>query len=253
MTRAQQTISVFLLVSSLYLALYLGLVPLNETIQDEIVPVLPFYGLICVACFLGARLGWNIMTFNDVPEAYASLQKEIDQAKAELRKAKIDVDWVFEAFFFSFPFTYSASVPQYRNRREYVQILIQSWTCICENWWGNTLLFCWTWCVFVKYSNLVRFSVRYIIHWHWIQRLGGIYYGQISSRLKGILCFIWTFSESLPLGVVQGRGRKKKKKGEMTTGLMHVCAFHLWFLLRQLDIAEYVSQRIPPQKAPHLK
>jgi len=112
MTRAQQTISVFLLVSSLYLALYLGLVPLNETIQDEIVPVLPFYGLICVACFLGARLGWNIMTFNDVPEAYASLQKEIDQAKAELRKAKIDVDWVFEAFFF---LSRSLTVLPFRN------------------------------------------------------------------------------------------------------------------------------------------
>jgi dolichyl-phosphate mannosyltransferase polypeptide 3 len=63
MTRAQQTVSVLLLVSSvcprrrttilldhlaadhsrslyqLYLALYLGLVPLNETIQTEVVPV----------------------------------------------------------------------------------------------------------------------------------------------------------------------------------------------------------------------
>ncbi|KAL1963276.1 hypothetical protein VTN77DRAFT_8499 [Rasamsonia byssochlamydoides] len=92
MTRAQQTVSVLLLVSSLYLALYLGLVPLNETIQTEIVPVLPFYALISFACFLLARLGWMIMTFNDVPEAHESLQREIETAKAELRRNKIDVD-----------------------------------------------------------------------------------------------------------------------------------------------------------------
>ncbi|GAM33288.1 hypothetical protein TCE0_003r00081 [Talaromyces pinophilus] len=76
----------------LYLALYLGLVPINETVQTEIVPVLPFYALIVLACFLGARLGYMILTFNDVPHEYESLQKEIEQAKIELRKANVDVD-----------------------------------------------------------------------------------------------------------------------------------------------------------------
>jgi len=92
MTRAQQTISVLLLVSSLYLALYLGLVPLNETVQSEIVPVIPFYAVISFACYLLARLGWAVMTFNDVPEAHESLQREIEIAKIELRKGKVDVD-----------------------------------------------------------------------------------------------------------------------------------------------------------------
>ncbi|KAH8690953.1 dolichol-phosphate mannosyltransferase subunit 3 [Talaromyces proteolyticus] len=91
MTRAQQTISVLLLLSSLYLALYLGLIPINETVQKEIVPVLPFYGLIVLACFLGARLGYMILTFNDVPEEHKLLQKEIEQARAELRQKKVDV------------------------------------------------------------------------------------------------------------------------------------------------------------------
>ncbi|KUL88154.1 hypothetical protein ZTR_04104 [Talaromyces verruculosus] len=92
MTRAQQTVSILLLLSSLYLALYLGLIPINETVQTEIVPVLPFYALIVLACFLGARLGYMILTFNDVPHEYESLQKEIEQAKIELRKANVDVD-----------------------------------------------------------------------------------------------------------------------------------------------------------------
>ncbi|OKL62012.1 hypothetical protein UA08_02708 [Talaromyces atroroseus] len=92
MTRAQQTVSILLLLSSLYFALFLGLVPINETIQNEIVPVLPFYALIVLACFLGARLGYMILTFNDVPEEHKLLQKEIEQAKTELRKVNVDVD-----------------------------------------------------------------------------------------------------------------------------------------------------------------
>ncbi|QKX54909.1 uncharacterized protein TRUGW13939_01999 [Talaromyces rugulosus] len=92
MTRAQQTVSALLLLSSLYLAIYLGLIPINETVQNEVIPVLPFYALIVLACFLGARLGYMILTFNDVPEEHESLKKEIEQAKAELRKLNVDVD-----------------------------------------------------------------------------------------------------------------------------------------------------------------
>ncbi|KAI9373973.1 dolichol-phosphate mannosyltransferase subunit 3 [Aspergillus egyptiacus] len=92
MTRAQQTLSVLLLVSSLYLSLYLGLVPLNETVQREVIPVLPFYALICFGCYLLGRLGLAILTFHDVPEAHKELQGEIEQAKAELRRANVDVD-----------------------------------------------------------------------------------------------------------------------------------------------------------------
>ncbi|KAL2807630.1 dolichol-phosphate mannosyltransferase subunit 3 [Aspergillus granulosus] len=92
MTRAQQTLSVLLLVSSLYLSLYLGLVPINETVQRDIIPVLPFYALISFGCYLLGRLGVAILTFNDVPEAHKELQGEIEQAKAELRKKNVDVD-----------------------------------------------------------------------------------------------------------------------------------------------------------------
>ncbi|KAE8148833.1 dolichol-phosphate mannosyltransferase subunit 3, partial [Aspergillus avenaceus] len=91
MTRAQQTLSVLLLVSSLYLVLYLGLVPLNGIVQRDIIPVLPFYAVICFGCYLLGRLGVAVLTFNDVPEAHQELQKEIEQAKAELRRQNIDV------------------------------------------------------------------------------------------------------------------------------------------------------------------
>ncbi|KAL4915169.1 dolichol-phosphate mannosyltransferase subunit 3 [Aspergillus aurantiobrunneus] len=92
MTRAQQTLSVLLLVSSLYLSLYLGLVPLNGTIQQEIIPVLPFYALMSFGSYLLGRLGLAIFTFHDVPEAHKELQREIEQAKTELRLVNVDVD-----------------------------------------------------------------------------------------------------------------------------------------------------------------
>ncbi|EGC45553.1 conserved hypothetical protein [Histoplasma capsulatum var. duboisii H88] len=92
MTRAQQTLSVLLLITSLYLALYLGLIPLNPTIQNEIIPILPFYSLMVIGAYMLFRLGWGVYAFNDVPEEYSSLQEEILEAKNQLRAAKVDVD-----------------------------------------------------------------------------------------------------------------------------------------------------------------
>ncbi|PSS15103.1 hypothetical protein M430DRAFT_67712 [Amorphotheca resinae ATCC 22711] len=92
MTRAQQTVSVGLLVTSLYLALYLGLIPLPALISNEIIPFLPFWALVTFGAYLLFKLGWGVFTFNDVPEAHAELMKEIDLAKAELRTKGVDID-----------------------------------------------------------------------------------------------------------------------------------------------------------------
>ncbi|PHH66480.1 hypothetical protein CDD81_6955 [Ophiocordyceps australis] len=92
MTRAQQTISIGLLVSSLYLALYFKLIPLPTLIQHEIVPVLPFWALVSFGALLLFRLGWGIMTFNDVPDAHQELMGQIETAKSDLRKLDVDVD-----------------------------------------------------------------------------------------------------------------------------------------------------------------
>ncbi|KAK8115874.1 Dolichol-phosphate mannosyltransferase subunit 3 [Apiospora sp. TS-2023a] len=92
MTRAVQTISFALLASSIYLALYLELLPLPPLVQSEVVPVLPFWALVSFGAYLLFRLGWNVMTFNDVPEAHKELMAEIDLAKADLRGLGVTVD-----------------------------------------------------------------------------------------------------------------------------------------------------------------
>ncbi|RQM04576.1 hypothetical protein DH86_00004221 [Scytalidium sp. 3C] len=69
MTRALQTVSVGLLVSSL-----------------------PFWALVSFGAYLLFKLGLGVFTFNDVPEAHAELMKEIEVAKADLRAKGVDVD-----------------------------------------------------------------------------------------------------------------------------------------------------------------
>ncbi|KAK4165647.1 dolichol-phosphate mannosyltransferase subunit 3 [Cladorrhinum sp. PSN259] len=92
MTRAQQTISLALLVSSLYLSLYLELIPLPAVIQSDIVPVLPLWLLVSFGAWLLFRLGWGMLTFRDTPDAYAELMREIDEAKADLKVMGVNVD-----------------------------------------------------------------------------------------------------------------------------------------------------------------
>ncbi|KAJ2903530.1 dolichol-phosphate mannosyltransferase subunit 3 [Zalerion maritima] len=92
MTRAQQQISFFLVLGTLYLALALGLIPLPEVVQSEIIPVLPLWALVSFGAYLLFRLGYGVFTFNDVPAAHAELMGEIDQAKIELRQLGVEVD-----------------------------------------------------------------------------------------------------------------------------------------------------------------
>ncbi|KAK3401826.1 dolichol-phosphate mannosyltransferase subunit 3 [Sordaria brevicollis] len=92
MTRAQQTISIALLVSSLYLSLYLELIPLPALVQTAIVPVLPFWALVSFGAWVLFRLGWGMLTFRDTPDAYKELMEEIKLAQADLRAKGVNVD-----------------------------------------------------------------------------------------------------------------------------------------------------------------
>lgn len=55
-------------------------------------PQLPFWCLVAFGAYLLGTLGYNVMTFNDVPEAYQELMSEIEIAKADLRTRGVDVD-----------------------------------------------------------------------------------------------------------------------------------------------------------------
>lgn len=57
----------------LYLAAFLELIPFPAKIQDDIIPVLPFWGLVSFGAYLLASLGWGVLTFRDTEGAYKEL------------------------------------------------------------------------------------------------------------------------------------------------------------------------------------
>ncbi|RYN23281.1 hypothetical protein AA0119_g7180 [Alternaria tenuissima] len=91
MTRATQTISIGMLLTSIYLSLFLQVVPLPQKIQEEIVPFLPFWALISFGAYLLFKLGWGVFTFNDVPKAHAELMQQIAEARKDLQAKGVDV------------------------------------------------------------------------------------------------------------------------------------------------------------------
>ena len=54
-------------------------------------PQLPFWALVSFGAFLLFKLGYGVLTFNNVPDAYDELMGQIKQAKADLRKKGVDV------------------------------------------------------------------------------------------------------------------------------------------------------------------
>jgi len=91
MTRAQQTISIATLLTSLYLAVFMEIVSFPQKIQKEVVPVLPFWALVSFGAYLLFKLGWGVFTFNDVPEAHKELMAEINEARIDLKSKGVDV------------------------------------------------------------------------------------------------------------------------------------------------------------------
>jgi dolichol-phosphate mannosyltransferase subunit 3 len=53
---------------------------------------LPFWSLVTFGAYLLARLGYGVMTFNDVPKAHEELMGQIQHARTELRAMGVDVD-----------------------------------------------------------------------------------------------------------------------------------------------------------------
>jgi dolichyl-phosphate mannosyltransferase polypeptide 3 len=75
MTKATETIRALILVVLLYVALYVGAIPSSPTVQNEILPVLPFWVLVAFGAYTLGTLGWDVMTFNDKPEKHRELLK----------------------------------------------------------------------------------------------------------------------------------------------------------------------------------
>ncbi|TXT05041.1 hypothetical protein VHUM_03861 [Vanrija humicola] len=78
-----------------YLVLLFGILPvpfLAAETAAEILPVIPWWLLVAFGSFSLSSLGLGLLRFNDTPEAYESLLREVAQAKNELRDQGVEVD-----------------------------------------------------------------------------------------------------------------------------------------------------------------
>ncbi|VVT54177.1 uncharacterized protein SAPINGB_P003945 [Magnusiomyces paraingens] len=92
MTKAQQTISQVATIVSIYVALVVGLIPIPATVRSEIVPVLPWWGLVAFGSYSLATLGWGIFSFKNKEAEYHTLLKEIDEAKRDLKSKGVTIE-----------------------------------------------------------------------------------------------------------------------------------------------------------------
>lgn len=75
MTKATQTITAAVVAVVLYLTFYLGIIPTCPTIQNEILPVVPFWSLVAFGAYALATLGWGVYSFKDKEAEYKVLLK----------------------------------------------------------------------------------------------------------------------------------------------------------------------------------
>ncbi|KAI9485189.1 MAG: dolichol-phosphate mannosyltransferase subunit 3 [Benjaminiella poitrasii] len=92
MTRATKTLTVFTILAAIYTILYLGFIPLSEKVQNEIIPVIPWWVLVSFGCHCLGNIGFALFTFRDCPEAYHELMTEISQAKTDLRAKGMQIN-----------------------------------------------------------------------------------------------------------------------------------------------------------------
>ncbi|KAJ2809405.1 hypothetical protein H4R20_000130 [Coemansia guatemalensis] len=91
MTRAQRIATTFTIAAGTWLLGLFGLLPLPETIQSQIWPVLPLLFVVALGSYAFINVGYNLLVFRECPEAFHELMQEIQEAKHDLRAKSVDI------------------------------------------------------------------------------------------------------------------------------------------------------------------
>ncbi|KKY14347.1 putative dolichyl-phosphate mannosyltransferase polypeptide 3 [Phaeomoniella chlamydospora] len=91
MTRAGETFLALTFAGTVYSALYFApemfLLPKESDKYEQIVPYIPFWAVIAIACYLLGRLGYGVLIFNDTKGAYKELMGDSDNGIEGAKKA----------------------------------------------------------------------------------------------------------------------------------------------------------------------
>ncbi|KAK9470959.1 dolichol-phosphate mannosyltransferase subunit 3 [Dipodascopsis tothii] len=91
MTRAQSFLVGSVAVAVVYVILMMGIVPTPEPFFSEILPVLPWWGLVTFGAYALASLGAGLFTLNDTVDAYKELVEDIKTAEKDLKAKGISI------------------------------------------------------------------------------------------------------------------------------------------------------------------
>lgn len=75
MTKAVDTAIQLSAIVVIYFLFYTGFIPTPAIVQNEIIPVLPWWGLVSFGAYSLATLGWGIFSFKDKKAEYHTLLK----------------------------------------------------------------------------------------------------------------------------------------------------------------------------------
>ncbi|GMM47598.1 hypothetical protein DAPK24_041960 [Pichia kluyveri] len=92
MTKAYETAVFFFAITSIYAALYFGVIPTSEIFHNEILPVIPWWALISFGSYALFSLGYGVYTLQDKEDKYIELKEQISEAKTFLKSQGVDVN-----------------------------------------------------------------------------------------------------------------------------------------------------------------
>ncbi|CAK9787234.1 dolichol-phosphate mannosyltransferase subunit 3 [Cutaneotrichosporon oleaginosum] len=95
MSKGKRFLTAAVPLAIVYFLMLFAVLPVPFVDRDTaslILPVLPWWLLVCFGSYSLMSLGLGLLRFNDTPEAYESLLAEITQAKNELRDQGVTVD-----------------------------------------------------------------------------------------------------------------------------------------------------------------
>ncbi|KAK6203476.1 dolichol-phosphate mannosyltransferase subunit 3 [Scheffersomyces amazonensis] len=92
MTKATEAILTVFALSAIYFALYTGVIPTSDKIHEEILPYLPWWGLVTFGSYALGTLGWGVLTFKDKEDKYKELLVQIDEAKKFYKSKGLNLD-----------------------------------------------------------------------------------------------------------------------------------------------------------------
>jgi len=92
MTKATETASFLGIILSSYFIFLLKIIPLPQIIQEEILPVLPWWVLVSFGAYSLGNIGYHVFRFRDCKDAYHELMAEIQIAKDDLRAKGVTID-----------------------------------------------------------------------------------------------------------------------------------------------------------------